>query len=114
MPSFDLLTVLLIVSFLVYGTRCLLADAMVHEFKRWGVPRLRYTTGLLEMLGSLGLLIGQWFPLLAFFSAAGLSLLMLCGLCVRIRVRDSFTQTLPAVFFLAVSAIVAYRIGIAW
>lgn len=113
MAFIELLPLLLIVSFLLDGSRCLFSDAMVHEFQRWGVPRLRYVTGLLEVLGSLGIFIGQWFPWIAVLSAAGLALLMVCGLCIRIRVKDTLVETLPAIFFLAVSVLETYRVGIA-
>jgi predicted histidine transporter YuiF (NhaC family) len=82
---------------------------MVLEFKRWGVPGLRLCTGLLEILGAIGLLVGQWLPWIGLLSAIGLSLLMVCGLLVRLRIRDSFLQTLPAVVYLAVSVLVAWR-----
>jgi len=111
MPFIDLLTFVLIISFLGYGSHCLFAEAMAHEFRRWGVPHLRYITGLLEVLGALGLFCGQWVPWLGVFSAAGLALLMLCGIFVRIRVRDSLLQTLPAVLFLVVSVLVAWSLG---
>jgi hypothetical protein len=109
MTSVDVPTLVLIISFLVYGSRCLCAAEMVREFKRWGVPHLRYVTGLLELLGALGLLVGQWMPWIGFLAAAGLSLLMLCGVFVRIRIRDTLLQTLPAVAFLIVSVLVTYR-----
>jgi len=106
LPTIELPTLVLIVSFLVYGTRCLFAQAMVLEFQRWGVPRLRHITGILEILGALGLLMGQWFPWLGLISAGGLSLLMTCGLAVRIRIKDSFLETLPAAIYLIASVLV--------
>jgi uncharacterized membrane protein YkgB len=107
MTAIDLPTLVLIISFLVYGSRCLFADEMVHEFNRWGVAHLRYITGSLEVLGALGLIVGHWVPWIGFLAAGGLSLLMVCGLFVRTRIRDSFLQTLPAVVYLVVSVIVA-------
>jgi hypothetical protein len=109
MPTIELSTSVLIVSFLVYGARCLFAQAMVVEFKRWGVSELRHITGVLEILGALGLVAGQWLPWLGLLSAAGLSLLMACGLLVRLRIKDSFLQTLPAVIYLTVSVLVMWQ-----
>lgn len=109
MPTIELSTLVLIVSFLVYGARCLFAEAMVVEFKRWGVSKLRHITGVLEILGALGLVAGQWLPWLGLLSAAGLSLLMVCGLLVRLRIKDSFLQTLPAVIYLTVSVLVMWQ-----
>ena len=109
MPTIELPTLVLIISFLVYGTRCLFAEAMILEFHRWGVSGLRRITGVLEVLGALGLVVGQWLPWVGLMSAAGLSLLMTCGLLVRLRIRDSFLQTLPAVVYLIVSLLVMWQ-----
>jgi hypothetical protein len=109
MLSIDLPTLVLSISFLTYGSRCLFAKAMVREFARWEVPRLRYLTGFLEVLGALGLIVGQWFPWLGLCAAAGLSLLMVCGIVVRLRIRDTLLQTLPAVLFLLLSLFVTSR-----
>ena len=109
MPTIELPTLVLIISFLVYGGRCLFAEAMVLEFHRWGVSGLRHITGGLEVLGALGLVVGQWVPWVGLLSAAGLSLLMICGLMVRLRIRDSFLQTLPAVVYLIVSGMVTWQ-----
>ena len=106
MPAIEVSTIVLIISFFVYGSRCLFAEAMVLEFKRWGMSGLRHITGLLEILGAVGLVVGQWLPWVGFMSAAGLSLLMVCGLIVRLRIRDSFFQTFPAVVYLVVSVLV--------
>lgn len=109
MPEIELSTLVLIISFFVYGSRCLFAEAMVVEFERWGVPRLRHVTGSLELLGATGLLVGQWLPRVGVLSAAGLSLLMVCGLMVRLRIRDTLLQTLPAVIYLIVSVLVMFQ-----
>jgi uncharacterized membrane protein YphA (DoxX/SURF4 family) len=109
MPTIDLLTLALIISFFIFGTRCLFAQAMVQEFNRWHVPSLRYITGIFEILGALGLVVGQWLPWVGLVSAAGLSLLVTCGLAVRMRVRDSFLQTLPAVVYIIASVFVIFQ-----
>jgi hypothetical protein len=108
MRTIELLTLALIISFLIFGARCLFAQAMVQEFDRWRVPALRRITGMLEILGALGLVAGQWLPLVGLMSAAGLSLLMTCGLAVRIRVRDSFLHSLPAVIYLIGATLVLF------
>ncbi len=104
--TIELPTLVLIISFLVYGTRCLFTEAMILEFHRWGVSGLRHITGILEVLGAVGLVLGQWLPWVGLMSASGLSILMTCGLVVRLRIRDGFLQTLPAVIYLLVSLIV--------
>lgn len=109
MPTIGLPTLALIISFLIFGTRCLFAQAMVREFERWRVPSLRHITGILEILGAFGLVAGQWLPWVGLLSAGGLSLLMICGLVVRVRVRDSFIHTLPAVLYVVASTLVLFQ-----
>ncbi len=109
MPTIELPTLALTISFFIFGTRCLFAQAMVREFDRWRVPSLRHITGILERVGALGLVVGQWLPWVGLMSAAGLSLLMMCGLAVRVRIRDSFLHTLPAVVYVIASAFVLFQ-----
>jgi uncharacterized membrane protein len=84
------------VTFLIYGGLCLSFLSMVKDFQQFGLERLRFLTGLLEVLGGSGLLVGlKWSPALSI-SPAGLSLLMLIAFGVRLRMRDSLIQSLPS------------------
>lgn len=94
-------------SFVVYGLSCLQARAMEREFERFGLARFRVLTGVLEVFGGAGLLIGLWYTPLLLLASAGLAVLMLLGAAVRLRIRDSLLQTLPAVGFVIVNAYVA-------
>ena len=94
-------------SFLIYGLSCLRSSAMEREFERFGLAKFRVLTGVLEVCGGAGLLIGLWYPPLLFAAAAGLAVLMALGVGVRLRVRDSLLQTLPAIGFFGVNAYVA-------
>lgn len=72
---------------------------MKTEFKRFGLERFGTITALLELFGAIGLLIGlNNYPLL-IISSGGLALLMFFGVLVRIKMRDSFWLTLPALFY---------------
>ena len=105
-------TALSVVLFLFYGAAVLFAKGMKDEFDRFGLSNLRQLTGALEMLGALGLVVGQFIPVLVILSAGGLTVLMALGTITRIRVRDSVEQTMPAVVLLAVNAfIVWYAMG---
>ena len=95
--------------FLYYGAACLLANGMVEEFERYGLSRFRRATGALEVLGAIGLLVGYLFLPLSILSAGGLSVLMLLGLGVRVKVRDSIQEMLPAVFLLLVNAFIVIQ-----
>ncbi len=73
---------------------------MKKEFKRFGLEKLGSTIVLLEIIGALGLLIGLEFYFFLLISSLGLALLMLAGLIVRIKLKDSIWISLPAFFYL--------------
>ena len=111
----NLLIVLSSILFLWYGLTTLFGGGMADEFSRFGLSRYRRLTGGFEVLGAVGLLAGViWTPLVVV-SAAGLSMLMLLGILTRLRVRDPWQATLPAILlmllnlFLSVSAIGSLR-----
>ncbi|MFT6862645.1 MAG: hypothetical protein ACJAVK_001204 [Akkermansiaceae bacterium] len=91
-------------SFIGYGASCLAASHMVREFERFGLPNYRKLTGILQLLGAVGLLIGFRFPTIGALAAGGLSLQMLLGFGVRLKIRDRFLQCLPAFAFLLINA----------
>ncbi|NJN64188.1 MAG: hypothetical protein HC882_04450 [Acidobacteria bacterium] len=96
------------VLFLYYGIACLCTDRMKGEFDRFGLSHLRTLTGTLEVLGALGLIVGQFWPPLVPLSAGGLALLMLMGVATRIRVLDSLAQTLPALMLMCVNLFILW------
>lgn len=97
------IVILSAVSFTYYGLTCLFSQHLKNEFKRFGVPKQRLTTGVLQLLGAFGLIVGLWYPIVGAMAASGLALLMLAGFIVRIKIRDSFIQTLPSFFFMLIN-----------
>ena len=73
---------------------------MKKEFKRFGLEKIGLTTVLLEIIGALGLLVGLKFYFFLMISSLGLALLMLAGLIVRIKLKDSIWISLPAFFYM--------------
>jgi hypothetical protein len=95
------------ISFLGFGTACFFSQPMKREYVRYGVPHFRSLIGGLQMAGSLGLLAGFSIPLVGQLAAAGLAILMLAGVGLRLHIKDSLIQTLPAVFYLVLNAYLA-------
>jgi hypothetical protein len=93
-------------SFLVYGLLCVFSQAMVAEFTRFGLARYRVLTGILEILGGAGLLVGLFWPRVLVLSSFGLALLMGLGLLTRLRIGDGFLASSQALFFLLVNLII--------
>jgi hypothetical protein len=85
-----------IVAFLAFGLACLYSPRFVAEFERYRLPKFRRLTGILEIAGAIGLLVGLVYEPLRILSAACLALLMLCGIIARARIKDTFVDMLPA------------------
>jgi hypothetical protein len=104
MDFFNLLILFSAASFIFYGINCLRSSRIIREFQRFGISDgNRKLTGILQLLGALGLLLGMLYIAIGLLSAFGLFLLMLIGLGVRIRVRDGLIKSFPAFFFMLVN-----------
>ncbi len=97
------------VSFLSYGILYFTGTHMKMEFKRFQLEKLGLLVVVLEILGAVGLLVGFWLynPLL-MLASGGLAVLMLLGLIVRLRLKDSLWVSLPALFFMVLNAYIFY------
>ena len=91
-------------SFLFFGIGCLRTPYLRTEFERYGLAQFRVLTGYLQLLGAAGILIGFYFISLQLVSCAGLSVLMFLGLGVRIKIKDNFWQSLPALMYCTLNA----------
>jgi uncharacterized membrane protein len=99
------------IAFLFFGITCLLTSRMRKEFARFGLSTIqRQITGVLQIVGAVGLLLFKYSITLAAVSAAGLSLLMFLGVLVRMRIKDSVYESSPAFVFMVLNAIIAYRL----
>ena len=56
------------------------------------------------MCAAVGLLVGLSQPWMGRAAAAGLALMMLVAVGVRIKIKDTFLQTTPALFYLVLNA----------
>ena len=84
------------ISFLGYGAACFLSDSLKREFDRYGFGSQRALIGGLQLCAAVGLLVG--------LSQPGLALMMLVAVGVRIKIKDTFLQTTPALFYLVLNA----------
>jgi hypothetical protein len=98
------------ITFIFYGLLCLFTDHMKIEFQRYGLSKFRRLTGILELLGGTGLLLGQYYSSLLNLSAAGLALLMLLGVMVRLKTRDPMIEILPAFILLMLNLKILFSI----
>ena len=83
---------------------------MIDEFIRYQIPQFRKLTGWLQLLGSFGIIIGFWMDNLQILSTIGLSLMMLFGVAVRIKIKDNLIKILPAVFYCLLNAYLSFKL----
>lgn len=100
------------VSFLFYGIGCFTNPFMVREFDRYGIPQFRKLTGILQLLGALGIIIGFRMNYLQIPSTLGLSLLMLFGVITRIVIKDDLIKTLPALFYCLLNGYLCFKLNL--
>ena len=82
---------------------------MIGEYERWGFSKKRKLIGTCQLLGGIGLLFGLKYNLFVIISSLCLAAMMLFAVLVRIRVRDGFLQTLPAIGYMALNAYILYN-----
>lgn len=98
------------IAFLYYGLECLFSQKMKDEFIRFGLKQQRVLTAYLQLTGAIGLILGFFVsPMLILISAAGLSLLMFLGFGVRIKIKDSILESLPALVLALINLFIAYK-----
>ena len=94
------------ISFIFFGLACFYNSLFVNEFYRYGLSEYRTIIGFFQLLGGIGSIIGVFDKRILIISSLGLSVMMLLGVGVRIKINDTFIQTLPALTYLIVNAII--------
>jgi uncharacterized membrane protein YkgB len=92
------------ISFLGYGSACFFSSYMKREFERYRLGSQRTLVGGLQLCAAIGLLAGLSQPWMGRAASAGLALMMLVAVGVRIRIKDTLPQTIPALIYLALNA----------
>ncbi|WP_432410644.1 DoxX family protein [Rasiella sp. SM2506] len=99
-------------AFLFYGYNCLFSTRLVEEFDRFQLTATqRKITGIVQIAGALGLLFGLLYFPVGFFASLGLSVLMLLGFLIRLKVKDSFTASAPSFILIFINGYFFYCFG---
>lgn len=77
---------------------------MKNEFKRLDLEKIGLLTITLELMGSIGLLVGMLYNPILLISSGGLTLLMLTAILFRIKSKDSLQAILPALFYMLLNS----------
>lgn len=95
-------------SFMAYSISYFISPHMKSEFERFDLKKFGIFVITLEILGAFGLLVGLFFKPALLISSAGLATLMLFGLITRIKSKDSFLVSLPAIFYMILNTYIYY------
>lgn len=97
-----ILQIILGLGFLLFGVTKFISKQMVEGFEHFGLPQwLRVVTGILEILGAAGLIVGIWNPVIAILSSVGLAIIMFFAVLTHARARDPFSSMImPSVLFI--------------
>ena len=90
-------------SFYAYVGSYFMSPHMKNEFKRFNLEKLGLLTIFLEFLGATGLMVGLKLNPILIISSLGLGLLMLCGVVVRLKLKDSIWISSPAIFYMCLN-----------
>ena len=102
------LALLSAVPFFYFGAACIWQPRLRHEYRRYGIPNMRVPVGILQLLGATGVLVGLAVAPLGAAAALGLCLLMVSGVVVRVRLRDTLIRMLPAISLAVLNATLVY------
>ena len=96
------------VSFFFFGASCFLTLKMKTEFVRYGLSQWLPVVGVLQLLGAVGLILGYYYlPILGIFAAMGLSILMILGFGIRLKIKDNAVKSAPSLFYALINAYIA-------
>tara|TARA_B110000971_G_C19612937_1_gene321200 strand:+ start:63 stop:401 length:339 start_codon:yes stop_codon:yes gene_type:complete len=96
------------VSFIAFAVSYFTSPHMKKEFKRFGLEKIGLLTIIFQLIGATGLIIGLKFNSILTISSFGLALIMLSGLIVRIKVKDSVWISLPALFYMGLNTYIFF------
>ncbi|MDU0200803.1 DoxX family protein [Paenibacillus sp. MAH-36] len=99
-----ILQVILGIFFMITGTR-IISGKMAKEFSRFGLPSIfNFLTGFLEIIGSIGMIVGIWYPLVALLAGLLLGATMLAAaFTLLVIARDPFTKSFAAIILCLLS-----------
>ncbi|MGQ3543011.1 DoxX family protein [Bacillus cereus] len=100
----NIVKVVLFLFFLMTGMK-IISGKMADEFKRFGLPSFfNFLTGVFEIVGAIGMLIGIWIPVVALWAGLLLAGTMLAAaLTLIVLARDPFKKAIPALVLFVLS-----------
>ncbi|WP_429842935.1 DoxX family protein [Brevibacillus sp. FIR094] len=103
-----ILQVIVAIFFMFTGTK-IISGKMANEFDRFGLPPLfNFLTGFIEIISSIGLIIGIWFSIAALLSGLLLGVTMLVAAFILLVIaKDPFPKAVPALVLGCLSLLIS-------
>lgn len=85
---------------------------IIANFRSWGYPQwFRIVTGMVELIGAVGMLIGLWWPIASVLAGLLLGATMIGAVLTHYRVKSApRTLLLPAGLLLLALAVIALQV----
>lgn len=103
-----LIIVFISISFIFYSLDSIFSKKMKDEFRRWGFDKFRILISLIQLFSGITLLMSFFYPFLVIYCSLIFFVMMTGAIFVRIRIKDSFLDTLPALLYFILNAIIIY------
>lgn len=99
------LQVLLGLMFAFLGISSLIGSKKALEnFNHLQLPTwFRMVTGVVQVIGAVGILMGIWNPVFRIFSGIWIGITMLVAVFLHVRLKEPFSQSVPALVVLVIA-----------
>ena len=108
MIASQLIIVFISISFIYYSLNSIFSKKMKGEFDRWGFDKFRILISIIQLFTGILLLMSFFYPFLIIYCSSIFFIMMMGAIFVRIRVKDNFLDTLPALIYFILKAIIIY------
>lgn len=96
-------------SFIIYAVMSFFSSRLISEYQRWGYSKSRPLIAYLQLLGSIGLFLGIYYPFCLTIVSFLLFLMMIVAMITRLKIKDTALNTLPSIFYAVLNFIIFYN-----
>ena len=99
MNTYLILIYISAISFFYYSINSFFSNRLILEFERWGYKKYRNIIAVSQLIASIGLFIGIYYPILTSIMSFLLLVMMVGAIFVRLKIKDKLLEIFPAFFY---------------